>query len=34
MRANVEKGVQEIIDTLASYNQISDRFAEPMDDEE
>ena len=34
MRANVEKGVQEVIDTLKAYNQISDRFAEPMDDEE
>ena len=34
VRANVEKGVQEIIDALKAYNQISDRFAEPMDDEE
>ena len=34
VRANVEKGVQEVIDTLKAYNQISDRFAEPMDDEE
>ena len=34
VRANVEKGVQEVIDTLKAYNQISDRFAEPMGDEE
>ena len=34
VRANVERGVQEVIDTLKAYNQISDRFAEPMDDEE
>ena len=34
VRANVEKGVQEVIDTLKAYNQISDRFAEPMDDKE
>ena len=34
VRANVEKGVQEVIDTLKAYNQISDRFAEPMNDEE
>ena len=34
VRANIEKGVQEVIDTLKAYNQISDRFAEPMDDEE
>ncbi len=34
VRANVEKGVQEVIDTLKAYNQISDRFAEPMDDDE
>ena len=34
VRANVERGVQEVIDTLKAYNQISDRFAEPMGDEE
>ncbi len=34
VRANIEKGVQEVIDTLKAYNQISDRFAEPMEDEE
>ena len=34
VRANIERGVQEVIDTLKAYNQISDRFAEPMDDEE
>ena len=34
VRANVEKGVQEVIDTLKAYNQISDRFAEPVDDKE
>ncbi len=34
VRANVEKGVQEVIDILKAYNQISDRFAEPIDDEE
>ncbi len=34
VRANVEKGVQEVIDTLKAYNKISDRFAEPLNDEE
>ena len=34
VRANVEKGVQEVVDTLKAYNQISDRFAEPMNDQE
>ena len=34
VRANVEEGVGEIMALLTEYNQISDRFAEPMDDDE
>ncbi len=34
VRANVEQGVGEIMALLTEYNQISDKFAEPMDDDE
>ncbi len=34
VRGNVEDGVAEIMDVIKEYNAISDRFAEPMDDEE
>ena len=34
VRGNVEEGVAEIAALLARFNEISDRFAEPMDDEE
>ncbi len=34
VRGNVEEGVAEIMDVIKEYNEISDRFAEPMDDEE
>ncbi|GIS18646.1 MAG: hypothetical protein CM15mP120_05620 [Pseudomonadota bacterium] len=33
MRANVEQGVAETMAILNEYNDISDRFAEPMDDD-
>ena len=34
MRAIVEEGVQEAVGLLAEFNAISDRFAEPMSDDE
>ncbi|MDH3506525.1 MAG: energy-dependent translational throttle protein EttA [Gammaproteobacteria bacterium] len=34
VRGNVEEGVSEITGLVARFNEISDRFAEPMDDEE
>ncbi len=34
VRANVEKGVSEIVGLLNEYNAISDKFAEPMSDDE
>ena len=34
VRGNVEQGVGEIMAILEEYNAISDRFAEPMEDEE
>ena len=34
VRGNVEQGVAEIVSLLDEYNAISDRFAEPMDDDE
>jgi sulfate-transporting ATPase len=34
VRGNVELGVAEIMSVLKEYNEISDKFAEPMDDEE
>ncbi|MEN8256228.1 MAG: energy-dependent translational throttle protein EttA [Thermodesulfobacteriota bacterium] len=30
----VEEGVQEIVDLLAEFNEINNKFAEPMDDDE
>ena len=34
VRENVEKGIQEIIDLVNEFNAISDKFAEPMGDEQ
>ncbi len=34
VRGNVELGVSEIVGMLNEYNEISDKFAEPMDDEQ
>lgn len=34
VRGNVEEGVQEIIDKLNEFNEISNKFAEPMSDDE
>ena len=34
VRGNVELGVSEIMTVLKEYNEISDKFAEPMDDDE
>jgi energy-dependent translational throttle protein EttA len=34
VRGNIEEGVGEIVRLLARFNEISDRFAEPMSDEE
>lgn len=34
VRANVEQGLGETIELIKAFNAISDRFAEPMDDEE
>ena len=34
VRGNVEEGVSEITGLVARFNEISDRFAEPMDDEQ
>ena len=33
VRANVEKGVAEIVSLINEYNEISDQFANPMDDD-
>ncbi len=33
VREVVEQGVQEIVDLLAEFNQINEKFAEPMDDD-
>ncbi|HEY5679288.1 MAG TPA: energy-dependent translational throttle protein EttA [Pseudomonadales bacterium] len=34
VRGNVEQGMGEIMSDLAEYNEISDKFAEPMSDDE
>jgi len=34
VRGNVEEGLGEVIDLLHRFNAISDKFAEPMDDDE
>ncbi len=34
VRGNVEKGVGDIMSLLKAYNEISDKFAEPVDDDE
>ncbi len=34
VREVVEEGVQEVVDLLAEYEQINERFAEPMSDDE
>ena len=34
MRGNVEDGVREIKDIIDEFNAISDRFAEPLSDDE
>ncbi len=34
VRGNVEQGLSEITGLIARFNEISDRFSEPMDDEE
>jgi ATP-binding cassette ChvD family protein len=34
VRGNVEEGVRELAELIARFNAISDRFSEPMDDEE
>jgi energy-dependent translational throttle protein EttA len=34
VREIVEEGVQEIVDALKEYNQINEKFAEPMSDDE
>ena len=34
VRGNVELGVSEIMSILGEYNEISEKFAEPMDDEQ
>ncbi|NOX49306.1 MAG: energy-dependent translational throttle protein EttA [Gammaproteobacteria bacterium] len=34
VRGNVQKGVASIMALLTQYNEISDKFAEPMDDEQ
>ncbi len=34
VRGNVELGVGEVMSLLTEYNEISDKFAEPMDDEQ
>ncbi len=34
VRGNVELGVSEIMTVLKEYNEISDKFAQPMDDDE
>ncbi|MFT7653116.1 MAG: sulfate-transporting ATPase [Candidatus Azotimanducaceae bacterium] len=34
VRGNVEQGVGEVMSMLKEYNEISDKFAEPMDDDQ
>jgi energy-dependent translational throttle protein EttA len=34
VKAVVEEGMQEIVDVVREYNEISDKYAEPMSDEE
>ena len=34
VREIVEQGVQEVVDTLAEYNRINEKFAEPLSDDE
>ncbi len=34
VRGNIEDGIRDIVETLEEFNRISDRFAEPMSDEE
>jgi ATP-binding cassette ChvD family protein len=34
VRGNVEEGLRETIDLLSRFNEISEKFAEPMDDDE
>ncbi len=34
VREIVEQGVQEVVDALAEYNRINEKFAEPMSDDE
>ncbi len=34
VRGNVEDGIKSTIDLIAEFNSISDRFAEPLDEEE
>ncbi|MCP4716124.1 MAG: ATP-binding cassette domain-containing protein, partial [Deltaproteobacteria bacterium] len=34
VKAVVEEGMQEIVDTLAEYNEINEKFAEPMSDDQ
>ncbi len=34
VRGNVEEGVADVLDLINRFNAISDRFAEPMDDDE
>ncbi|NIP15632.1 MAG: energy-dependent translational throttle protein EttA [Pseudomonadales bacterium] len=34
VRGNVERGMGEVMSDLAEYNEISDKFAEPMSDDE
>ncbi|MEJ2138450.1 MAG: energy-dependent translational throttle protein EttA [Gammaproteobacteria bacterium] len=34
VRGNVEEGVAETLDLVSRFNEISERFAEPMDDDE
>jgi len=34
VRGNVEEGMAEVLNLISRFNDISDRFAEPMDDEE
>jgi ATP-binding cassette ChvD family protein len=34
VRGNVEKGVADVVGLIHEYNEISDKFAEPMDDDQ
>ncbi len=34
VRGNVEGGLQQVVDLVNEYNAISDKFAEPMEDDE